>query len=62
MKEDVQPGDSKFIFTNGDVELFRICADGTVIRGPGFTTVDEMSLAFWNAVEEYRRPLLPLQK
>jgi hypothetical protein len=58
--------DSKFTFVDTQksaeggfksVELFTIMSDGTIIRGPGFTTVDEMSLKFWEAVEKTRRPL-----
>lgn len=37
--------------------LFKIKADGTIERGPNFTTNDEMSLKFWEAVENSRRPL-----
>jgi hypothetical protein len=33
-------------------ELFRITADGTLIKGPAFTTIDDMSLKFWQAVEQ----------
>lgn len=41
--------------------LFVIKADGTIERGLGFTTEDEMSLKFWEAVERTRRPLQPLE-
>lgn len=41
--------------------LFTIKEDGTIERGPGFTTNDEMSLKFWEAVEKSRRPLRPLE-
>lgn len=47
-------------FTNAGQELFTIKADGTIERGPGFTTNDEMSLKFWEAVEATSRPLHPL--
>lgn len=33
-------------------ELFRILADGKIERGPAFTTVDAMSLKFWDLLEE----------
>jgi hypothetical protein len=33
-------------------ELFRITADGTLVKGPAFTTIDEASWQFWRAVEE----------
>lgn len=36
-------------------ELFRIMGDGTLIRGPGFTTMDEMSLLFWRKLEAISR-------
>lgn len=58
---DVQPGDSKFQFYDGNTLLFTIMADGTIVRGPGFTTDDEMSLKFWEAVEATRRPLVPIK-
>lgn len=38
--------------------LFRIKMDGTIERGPGFTTEDEMSLKFWEYIERARRPLI----
>ena len=31
--------------------LLSVTEDGTIIPGPGFTTVDEMSLAFWAALK-----------
>lgn len=31
--------------------VVRINRDGSIERGPGFTTDDEASLAFWRAVE-----------
>lgn len=31
--------------------LFTIGADGTIERGPMFTTQDEMSLEFWRRIE-----------
>lgn len=31
--------------------LFSITADGTIERGPAFTTTDAMSLEFWDAIE-----------
>lgn len=53
--------DSKLDFwENGEV-LFTIRADGTIERGPLFTTIDEMFLKFWEAVENARRPLPPLR-
>ena len=48
---------SKFDVIEGGETLFTIRADGTIERGPGFTTTDEMSLKFWEAVEKERRPL-----
>jgi hypothetical protein len=52
--------ESTFRFTEKGELLFTIHADGTLERGPGFTTTDEMSLKFWQAVENLRRPLPPL--
>ena len=42
--------------TSGEI-LFTIKADGTIERGPAFTTTDEASLKFWEAVEKTHRPL-----
>jgi len=54
-----KPG-STFQFMEAGEILFTIRADGTIERGPCFTTTDEMSLKFWEAVERERRPLLPI--
>ena len=51
------PSDSYISFVEDGVLLFKIMADGTIERGPGFTTVDEMSTKFWDAVEKNRRPI-----
>jgi len=58
MDDKTQPNlqDSALVFVEDNLsknELFRINPDGTVVRGPAFTTVDEMSLAFWDAVERH---------
>lgn len=37
---------------SGDELLFTIECDGTIYRGAGFTTTDEMSLKFWEAVDK----------
>ena len=37
-------------------ELLRILPDGTIQRGDAFTTTDEASLLFWQAVEAVRQP------
>ena len=42
---------SSLTFSN----LFTIKPDGTVVRGPGFTTEDEMSLRFWQTIEDSYR-------
>lgn len=47
----------EFQFASGGQVLFTIKPDGTIVRGSAFTTVDEMSLRFWEAVEEAHRPL-----
>lgn len=49
----------KFQIVENNEVLVVIRADGTIERGPGFTTIDEMSLKFWEAVENARRPLPP---
>lgn len=38
--------ESTFTFHNHGKELFTIKADGEIVKGEGFTTVDEMSLEF----------------
>lgn len=58
MIDKTQPDlqDTAFVFVDRSPsknELFRINPDGTVVRGPAFTTVDEMSLAFWAAIERH---------
>jgi hypothetical protein len=53
---------STFSVTYDSELLFTIRADGTIERGPGFTTEDEMSLRFWEAIERQRRPLPPLME
>lgn len=52
--------ESNFTFQDAGKSLFTVKADGTIERGEGFTTNDEMSLKFWEAVENTRRPLMPL--
>jgi hypothetical protein len=55
-REDLQfeKGDTAFsVFENADPSsklLFTIGADGTITKGPAFTTTDAMSLKFWEAV------------
>lgn len=44
-----------FIFNSGDDDggmLFTIKADGEIVRGPKFTTEDEMSLKFWEMIAQ----------
>lgn len=43
-----------FVFYNNGVVLFTLHPDGSIERGPGFTTNDEMSLEFWKAIERMR--------
>ena len=52
--------DSYFSLMQDGNLLLKIHADGTIERGPAFTTTDEMSLVFWDAVERLRRPLGPM--
>jgi hypothetical protein len=48
-------GPAKLVFCGAaGVVLFTICHDGSIERGPGFTTVDEMSLKFWQTVDSMR--------
>lgn len=43
------------IFMEDTTHLLTIQKDGTIIKGPGFTTVDEASLEFWKAVENSKK-------
>jgi hypothetical protein len=46
---------AKFVFYgSAGVMLFAVCPDGSIERGPGFTTTDEMSKKFWDTVERMR--------
>lgn len=55
--------ESTFTFMESDARpLFTIKADGTIVKGEGFTTMDEMSLRFWDMVEASRRPLPPYER
>jgi hypothetical protein len=47
-------------FHKANTVLFAITSDGTIVRGEGFTTVDEMSLAFWEAVERNAPRVQPM--
>lgn len=40
------------LFPLGGKTLFTIKEDGTIVRGEGFTTEDEMSLHFWDMIEK----------
>lgn len=62
MGRPIEPIESTFQFHEAGVALFTIKADGTIERGPGFTTNDEMALKFWELVEGHRRPLQPLKQ
>jgi hypothetical protein len=42
--------------------LFTIKADGTIERGEGFTTEDEMSLHFWAMIEKLGLPVVVPRK
>lgn len=49
--------ETSFTFNNNNSrELFRIESDGTIKFGEAFTTQDEASLAFWEAIEVMRPP------
>ena len=41
-------------YGNAKAMLFTIHPDGSIERGPSFTTVDEMAQKFWEAVERMR--------
>lgn len=50
---DVPPPSFTFHSSAGtDGVLFTIKADGEIVRGPKFTTEDEMSLMFWKRIAE----------
>jgi hypothetical protein len=46
--------DNTFTFWSDSKMLFAIQQDGTIVPGPGFTTIDEMSLKFWEGVNSLR--------
>lgn len=47
---------------NGEIDmLFCIRVDGSIEKGRNFTTNDEASLQFWEAVEKFR-PTLAIQE
>lgn len=43
---------SSFVFSGANGPLITIKPDGTIIRGPSFTTNDEASLAFWDILSK----------
>jgi hypothetical protein len=45
---------SLVLMSRDGIVLFTIKFDGTIERGPGFTTLDEMSLEFWRIVDQIR--------
>lgn len=47
-----EPEDTVFSLNAGGSELFSIKPDGQIVRGPAFTTTDEMSLMFWKMLAE----------
>lgn len=52
-----------FSFKTPDGLLFSIKPDGSIERGPMFTTNDEMSLKFWEAVRNNApSPLVGVEK
>lgn len=52
MTDATKPDDHSFAFSSGEFGLlFTIKPDGTIVRGPMFTTMDAMSLEFWRCVE-----------
>jgi hypothetical protein len=52
---DASPAPGRLVFCGAPgVVLFAIHADGSIERGPGFTTTDEMSRKFWDTVEQWR--------
>lgn len=59
---NVNDGEYALIFTtapglgiNRYETLLTVAHDGTITRGPAFTTLDDMSLQFWDAVEKHAR-------
>jgi len=47
-----RPQPTEFDFFLDDKKLMTIKADGTIIKGEGFTTEDEMSIKFWEVIME----------
>lgn len=51
----VDRGPQKLSFVNGEGSImFSILPDGSIERGPAFTTDDQASLLFWECVERFR--------
>ena len=51
------PPERQLIFLMDNEVLFIVERDGTITKGPGFTTVDEMSQKFWDMVERMRKSI-----
>jgi hypothetical protein len=51
------PPTRQLIFLMDNEVLFTVERDGTITKGPGFTTVDEMSQRFWDMVERMRKSI-----
>jgi hypothetical protein len=51
------PPTRQIIFLMDGKELFTVERDGTITKGEGFTTVDEMSLKFWDMVVRMRKSI-----
>lgn len=47
-------GKNAIEFNNKEGHLLTIEKDGTIVRGPAFTTNDEASLEFWKIIENAR--------
>jgi hypothetical protein len=51
------PPERQLIFMMDNEVLFIVERDGTITKGPGFTTIDEMSMRFWDMVERMRKSI-----
>jgi hypothetical protein len=49
-REPVEPQTLQFHLDGA--KLFTVHKDGRIERGPGFTTEDEMSLEFWELIDQ----------
>lgn len=58
---EILPAGNYLITFDVDGQLaLAIKTDGTLLRGPAFTTVDEMAIKFWDEVSAYIKRTAPI--